>query len=78
MECFLYGASDPSQDGNEGIHFPTVALKYGYKWIIFAVFVFKGLFEKYIMAIYEINDLEDDGWGWALVGGSYYALDVWL
>lgn len=27
---FVYGAFDPSQDGNEGVHFPTVALKYGY------------------------------------------------
>lgn len=42
------------------------------------MFVFKALFEESIMAIYEFNDLEDDGWEGALVGGSYYALDVWL
>ena len=34
-----------------GFFFPTVILEYGYEWVIFVVFVFKGMLGEPIMAI---------------------------
>lgn len=47
--------------------------------VIFTMFVFRALFEEFVMAIYEFNDLEWDGWGGLLGvhGVFYYAYDVW-
>lgn len=70
--------SNSTHDGYEWICFPTGIVEYGYEWVIFPVFIFKGLFGEFVMAIRKSYELEFDGWRrgdgeGVLVGGSFYA-----
>lgn len=48
---FMYGNFVSSGDGDEWVYVPIVILEYGYEWVIFVVFVFKGMLGESIMAI---------------------------
>ena len=72
------GSSYPGCDGDEGVYFPCVALYDVDEWVIFGVFMIKGLVENFVMVVcelYEMNCVRGEGGSWflAMVLGSNYA-----
>lgn len=55
---------------------PTVVLEYADKWVVFVMFVFKGMFREFIMVVHIFLSwtvMHGEGvTGGALIKGSYY------
>ena len=60
----MYSSSDTSRDSDEGVCFPPLILYVINLWVIFGVFVCKGLFWEYVMVVCELKELYCVWGGW--------------